>query len=133
MESIPILYSNRELSFDSTTLEKLKYLNLQRNGKPNRYSDIVNDALEDFFKQEFPKLKIEYYIDVVAEAKEINHQKWLEEQAAEAENRRLLWLALIRLVEHEKEKIQEEEKKTGKKVETPADIRRRLANYGFRV
>lgn len=118
-----------ELSFDPATLEKLKYLNLKRNGKPNRYSDIVNDALEDFFKKELPKLKIEYYIDKEAEAQEIKHQEWLEKQARETDDRRLLWLAKLRLIEREIEMIKEEEKKAGKQIETPVDIRRRLANY----
>lgn len=129
---IPILYQNRELSFEPSTLEKVKFLNLKRNGKPNRYSDIINASLEDFFTKEFPKLKIEYYIDVEAEESKKRYEKMMEEQAEEAENRRVLDLAKLLMVEDYINKVKRIEKETGKKMETPSDIRRRLFNYGLK-
>ena len=129
MNPIPILYGNREMSFDPDTLEKLKYINFKRKGKPGRYSDIVSEALKEFFDVKFKELKIEHYVDVKAEADKKRWEKMQEEQARERENRRLLQLAKLRIMENEIERIKKEEEKTGKKIELPADIGRRLGNY----
>jgi len=133
MNTVPILYINRELSFDPDTLEKLKYLNYKagKQGKnlKERFSPIINEALTEFFDVKLVELNIEPYIDVEAENSKRRYQKMLEEQAREKENRRLLQLAKLRIIENEIQKIQEEEKKSGKKTEPPYDIRRILSNY----
>ena len=133
MEGIPILYRNREMSFEPETLDKLRYLNYKA-GKQSfnlkeRFSDIVNDALREYFDVKFLELKIEHYIDVAAEDSKRRNEEFLKEQARLKENVRLLQLAKLRIMEREIEKIKEEEKKSGKKIELPVDFGRKLGNY----
>jgi len=114
-------------------LEKMKYLNFKagkqgRNLK-ERFSEIVNEALKKFFEVKFKELQIEHYIDVEAETSKKRRQEMLEEQARERENRRLLQLAKLRIMEREIKKIQADEEKSGKKIEPPKDIKRRLFNF----
>lgn len=130
---IPTLNRNREMAFDQTMLEKMKYLNFKagkqgRNLK-ERFSEIVNEALKEFFEVKFKELQIEHYIDVEAETSKKRRQEMLEEQARERENRRLLQLAKLRIMEREIKKIQADEEKSGKKIEPPKDIKRRLFNF----
>ena len=132
MEEIPSIYRTRELSFEPETLSKLRYLNWKA-GKQNydlreRFSSIVNESLRDFFDKVFPQLGIERWFDVKAEADKIRSQRKKESQAKEAEDKRLLRAAKLRIVENEIEKIKEEEKKSGKNVETPGNIGRLLKN-----
>jgi len=132
MEEIPSIYRTRELSFEPETLSKLRYLNWKA-GKQNydlreRFSSIVNESLRDFFDIQFPKLKIERFVDHKAEADKIRSQRKKESQAKEAEDKRLLRGAKLRIVKNEIEKIKEEEKKAGKKIELPDSIGRILGN-----
>jgi len=129
MSELPILYRNQEILFDEKTQGKLKYLNWKRKGKPSRYSDIVNEALENFFEREFPKLDIELYRDLESEYKQKREEERLKEQAEESEFRRVLQLAKKRIIEREIAKIREEEKKSGNKIQLPKDIKRILHNY----
>ena len=133
MEGIPILYRTREMSFESETLDKLRYLN-HKAGKQGfnlkeRFSPIINDALREYFDRVFPDLKIERYVDVEEEDNRRRWEEMQEEQARQKENVRLLQLAKLRIMEREIEKIKEEEKKSGKKIELPADIGRKLGGY----
>ena len=133
MDSIPILYKNREMNFEPETLDKLRYLN-HKAGKQGfnlkeRFSPIINDALREYFDRVFPDLKIARYVDVEEEASKKRFEEMQEEQIREKENRRLLQLAKLRIMEREIEKIKEEEKKSGKKIELPADIGRKLGGY----
>lgn len=133
MGEIPALYKNREMSFDPDMLEKIKFLNYKA-GKQGlelkeRFSSIVNDALREFLAEIFKKLGIEHYIDLEAIESKKRYEKMMEEQASERENRRLLQLAKLRIMEREIEKIKKEEKESGKKIESPVDIKRRLFNY----
>ena len=133
MGEIPALYKNREMSFDPDTLEKLRFINYKA-GKQGlelkeRFSSIVNDALREFFDVKFPELQIEHYEDLEAIESEKRQQKMIEEQARERENRRLLQLAKLRIMEREISMIKKEEEESGKKIELPADIKRRLFNY----
>jgi len=132
MNPIPILYRDRELLFDPDILEKMIFLNMRAGKIENnlkRFSDIINQALSEFFDTKFPELKIERYIDVEAEASQKRFEKMQEEQSQEKENRRLLQLAKKRIIEREIEKIKKEEEKSGKKTELPDDIGRILGNY----
>jgi predicted TIM-barrel fold metal-dependent hydrolase len=129
MNKIPILYRNRNLFFDPDTLEQLKFLNWKRGYKPGHYSNIVNDALTDFFKVKFEELGIEHYVDVEAEHAKKREEEELRAQEQDRENRRLLSLAKLRIIEREIEKIKKEEAKEGKKTELPKDIKRTLHNY----
>lgn len=133
MGEIPALYKNREMLFDPDMLEKIKFLNYKA-GKQGlelkeRFSSIVNDALREFLAEIFKKLGIEHYIDLEAIESKKRYEKMMEEQASERENRRLLQLAKLRIMEREIEKIKKEEKESGKKIESPVDIKRRLFNY----
>ena len=133
MNPIPILYGNREMSFDPDTLEKLKYLNYKagKQGKnlKERFSPIINEALAEFFDVKLVELNIEPYIDVEAENSKRRYQKMIEGQAREREDRRILQLAKLKIIEDAKKAIMKEEKKSGKKIELPNDIKRQLFNY----
>jgi len=133
MNTVPILYINRELSFDPDTLEKLKYLNYKagKQGKnlKERFSPIINEALAEFFDVKLVELNIEPYIDVEAENSKRRYQKMIEGQAREREDRRILQLAKLKIIEDAKKAIMKEEKKSGKKIELPNDIKRQLFNY----
>ena len=134
MEKIPILYRNRELSFDSKTLEQMIYLNVKAGKTGNnlkRFSEIVNQALKEFFEVKFTELKIEHYVDVEEEAHKIRWQKIMEEQAREKDRRRIIKLAKKMMVEEYIEKVIKKEKKSGKKIELPSNIGRILADYGI--
>jgi len=134
MEEIPILYRNRELSFDSKTLEQMIYLNVKAGKTGNnlkRFSEIVNQALKEFFEVKFTELKIEHYVDVEEEAHKIRWQKIMEEQAREKDRRRIIKLAKKMMMEEYIEKVIKKEKKSGKKIELPSDIGRILADYGI--
>ena len=134
MGEIPILYRNRELSFDSKTLEQMIYLNVKAGKTGNnlkRFSEIVNQALKEFFEVKFTELKIEHYVDVEEEAHKIRWQKIMEEQAREKDRRRIIKLAKKMMMEEYIEKVIKKEKKSGKKIELPSDIGRILADYGI--
>ena len=128
-DTVPILYRNREIHFDEETLEKLKYLNFKLGRKKDRYSEIVNEALKEFFKVKFKKLKIEHYVNESFEADKKRAQKKMEEDAKERDNYRLLMLAKQKIIEDAIKSIKEEEAKTGIKKEPPVDIKRRYINF----
>lgn len=126
---MPILYTNRDIVFEPETLKKLKYLNYKKKGKPDRYSDIVNEALATFFEREFPSLEIELYVDTKAIEQAKKHKEMLKEQAKDKDNARVLKLAKVRIIEREIEAIRQEEKESGKKIIPPKDIKRQLHEY----
>lgn len=126
---MPVLYTSRQMSFEAETLKKLKYLNYKRKGRPDRYSDIVNEALAWFFEREFPKMQIELYVDKEAIQQAQHQREVLKQQAKDKDNARLVRLAKIRILEREIETIRQEEKQSGKKIEEPKDIRRQLHEY----
>jgi hypothetical protein len=134
MEGIPILYANRDLLFSEETVEKLRYLNHKRGktGIPMKqhFSEIVNEALEEFFKERFEKLNIELFVDMEAiqKAEKLEREKRENERARE--ERRLYQLATLRMMKRAYEKeigaIKKEEKENGKKYEIPADYLRQI-------
>ncbi|MDD5689502.1 MAG: hypothetical protein PHQ76_04390 [Caldisericia bacterium] len=134
MEGIPILYANRDLQFEPETVEKLRYLNHKRGktGIPMKqhFSEIVNEALEEFFKERFEKLNIELFVDMEAiqKAEKLEREKRENERARE--ERRLYQLATLRMMKRAYEKeigaIKKEEKENGKKYEIPADYLRQI-------
>jgi len=110
------------------------YLNVKAGKTGNnlkRFSEIVNQALKEFFEVKFTELKIEHYVDVEEEAHKIRWQKIMEEQAREKDRRRIIKLAKKMMVEEYIEKVIKKEKKSGKKIELPSNIGRILADYGI--
>lgn len=133
MNEIPALYRNRDMNFDSDVLEKMKFLSFKARVQAlqvkNYYSKIVNDALKEFFEVKFKELKLEHYINVAYEADIKQAEERRKKDIIARDDQRLLQLAKLRIIKREIEKIQEEEKKSGKKIETPEDVGRRLSNY----
>lgn len=132
MEGMPIILANREIAISQETVEKLRFLNIKagvEGNKVNRYSDIINQALKEFFEVKFKELNIEYFIDTeLLDHMEMARQR-LEEARAERERIRLIRLAKKRMIEKEIQAIKAEEKRTGQKIEVPKDIVRTLKEY----
>ena len=133
MNSIPTLYRNREISFDPNMIEKMKYLSFKAGIEgmqvKHYYSQIVNAALKEFFEVKFKELKLEHYINQEYEDNIRKAEEQRKKDMIARDDQRLLQLAKLRIINREIEKIQEEEKKSGKKIEPPEDIKRRLFNY----
>lgn len=133
MNEIPALYRDREMSFDDNEIELMKYLSFKAGIQgiqiKNYYSKIVNFALKEFFEVKFKELKLEHYINIDYEAAVRKAEEKRQEDIIARDNLRLLQLAKLRIINREIEKIQEEEKKLGKQIETPEDIGRKLFNF----
>lgn len=106
---IPIMESNREMSFDQDTIEKLKYLTKVKN--EGSITDICNKALTEFLKVKFEELNLEHFTNPVYEQKIIANKAWLEEDARKRDEARLLNLAKARIIEKEIKKIKAKEAK----------------------